>query len=107
MGMSSVERLRTAVAALMQVTGDTQASLAAVLGVDQTQVSRRQSGTAAWGLDDCDAIAAHYGIDVLDLLAGPTRACEALAADRRRTVPRRRTATKAATTAASAKGARR
>ncbi|MET8685581.1 helix-turn-helix transcriptional regulator [Streptomyces sp. NPDC004732] len=92
MGMSSTERLRAAVAALMQLTGDTQASLAAVLGVDQTQVSRRQSGTAAWSLDDCDAIAAHYGIDVLDLLAGPTRACEALSADRRRTVPGRRTA---------------
>ncbi|MFD4632466.1 helix-turn-helix domain-containing protein [Streptomyces sp. NPDC058284] len=92
MGMSSVERLRAAVAALMQITGDTQAGLASVLGVDQTQVSRRQSGAAAWGLDDCDAIAVHYGIDVLDLLAGPTRACEALPADRRRTVPRRRTA---------------
>ncbi|MEU5685766.1 acyltransferase [Streptomyces venezuelae] len=92
MGMSSSERLRAAVAALMQLTGDTQASLAAVLGVDQTQVSRRQSGSAAWDLDDCDAIAAHYGIDVLDLLAGPTRACDALSADRRRTVPNRRTA---------------
>ncbi|MEU5899687.1 MULTISPECIES: helix-turn-helix transcriptional regulator [Streptomyces] len=92
MGMSSSERLRAAVAALMRLTGDTQASLAAVLGVDQTQVSRRQSGTAAWSLDDCDAIAAYYGIDVLDLLAGPTRACDALPAGHRRSVPRRRAA---------------
>lgn len=58
--------------------------LAAALGVRQGQVSRRQSGTAAWNLADCDALAAHYGIDPLDLLAGPTRARETLPAQRRR-----------------------
>ncbi|MFE0175762.1 helix-turn-helix domain-containing protein [Streptomyces sp. NPDC059002] len=100
MGMSSAERLRTAVAALMHVTGDTQAGIAEVLGVDPTQVSRRQSGAAAWSLDDCDTIAGHYGIDVLDLLAGPTRACESLPAERRRTVPGRRGADAAAKGAA-------
>ncbi|MER6066343.1 hypothetical protein ABT167_35280 [Streptomyces sp. NPDC001792] len=51
-------------------------------------MSRRQSGSAAWSLADCDAVAAHYGLDVLDLLAGPTRAVEALPAARRR-LPRR------------------
>ncbi|MFD4413153.1 helix-turn-helix transcriptional regulator [Streptomyces sp. NPDC058476] len=84
MGMTLGERVRATVAALMQITGETQADLAAVLGVSQTQLSRRQSGTAAWSLDDCDALAAHYGLDVLDLLAGPTRACESLPAARRR-----------------------
>ncbi|MFD4626547.1 helix-turn-helix domain-containing protein [Streptomyces sp. NPDC058475] len=84
MGMTLGERVRATVAALMQITGETQADLAAALGVSQTQLSRRQSGTAAWSLDDCDALAAHYGLDVLDLLAGPTRACESLPAARRR-----------------------
>ncbi|MFC9843731.1 helix-turn-helix transcriptional regulator [Streptomyces sp. NPDC060223] len=72
------ERVRAAVAALMQITGESQADLASALGVSQTQISRRQSGTAAWSLNDCETLAAHYGMDVLDLLAGPTRACEAL-----------------------------
>ncbi|NED83621.1 XRE family transcriptional regulator, partial [Streptomyces sp. SID11233] len=47
-------------------------------GISQGQVSRRQSGSAAWSLDQCDVLAAHWGVDALDLLAGPTRACEAL-----------------------------
>ncbi|GGN93809.1 hypothetical protein GCM10011579_092660 [Streptomyces albiflavescens] len=84
MGMTLGERVRATVAALMQITGETQADLAAALGVSQTQLSRRQSGSAAWSLDDCDTLAAHYGLDVLDLLAGPTRACELLPAARRR-----------------------
>ncbi|CAM5358081.1 helix-turn-helix domain-containing protein [Streptomyces canarius] len=71
-------------AALLHATGESQTALAAALGVSQAQVSRRQSGSAAWSLADCDAVAAHYGVDVLDLLAGPTRAVEALPAARRR-----------------------
>lgn len=46
-------------------------------GVSQAQVSRRQSGTAAWSLADGDAVATDYGIGPLDLLAGPTRATPA------------------------------
>jgi transcriptional regulator with XRE-family HTH domain len=69
----------------MHATGESQADVADALGVSQAQVSRRQSGSAAWSLADCDALAAHFGIDVLDLLAGPTRACETLPARRRRT----------------------
>ncbi|MFJ9539797.1 helix-turn-helix domain-containing protein [Streptomyces sp. NPDC101225] len=84
MGMSLEERMRSAVAALLHASGESQTDLAAALGVSQAQVSRRQSGTAAWSLTDCEAVAAHYGIDVLDLLAGPTRATEALPATRRR-----------------------
>ncbi|MEV6170617.1 helix-turn-helix transcriptional regulator [Streptomyces sp. NPDC051954] len=85
MGLSLGERVRSAVAALMHATGESQADLAVALGVSQAQVSRRQSGSAAWSLSDCDALAAHFGIDVLDLLAGPTRACETLPVRRRRT----------------------
>lgn len=84
MGMSLDERVRSAMAALLHATGESQTDLAAVLGVSQAQVSRRQSGAAAWSLSDCEAVAVHYGIDVLDLLAGPTRAMESLPVDRRR-----------------------
>ncbi|BCM65205.1 MULTISPECIES: helix-turn-helix domain-containing protein [Streptomyces] len=83
-------RVRATAAALMRLTGESQTDLAAALGVSQTQISRRQSGHAAWSLDDCEALAAHYGIDVLELLAGPARACDALAPKRRhrsRTAP--------------------
>ncbi|MER6975616.1 helix-turn-helix transcriptional regulator, partial [Streptomyces carpinensis] len=83
MGMSLEERVRSAVAALLHATGESQTELGAALGVSQAQVSRRQSGAAAWSLADCDAVAAHYGIDALDLLAGPTRATESLPAHRR------------------------
>ncbi|AYC35860.1 MULTISPECIES: helix-turn-helix domain-containing protein [Streptomyces] len=83
MGMSLPERVRLVVAALMHASGESQARLAEALGVTQAQVSRRQSGAAAWSLADCEALAAHYGMDVLDFLAGPTRACEALPDARR------------------------
>ncbi|MEU0914264.1 MULTISPECIES: helix-turn-helix domain-containing protein [Streptomyces] len=86
MGLRLEESLRLTVAALMQVTGESQRSVAGVLGLTQTQVSRRQSGAISWSLRDVDALAEHYGIGALDLLAGPTRACEALPADRRRTM---------------------
>ncbi|MFF5126680.1 helix-turn-helix domain-containing protein [Streptomyces syringium] len=85
MGLSLEESLRLTVAALMQATGESQRAIASVLGLTQTQISRRQSGTASWTLDDVDTLAAHYGIGPLDLLAGPTRACEALPAARHRT----------------------
>ena len=78
------ESLRLTVAALMQATGDSQRSVAAVLGLTQTQVSRRQSGAISWSLRDVDVLAKHYGIGALDLLAGPTRACDVLPVGRRR-----------------------
>ncbi|MCX5009235.1 helix-turn-helix domain-containing protein [Streptomyces sp. NBC_00638] len=84
MSMSLEERVRSAMAALLHAAGESQTELAAALGVSQAQVSRRQSGAAAWSLADCEAVAAHYGIDVLELLAGPTRAAEALPVGRRR-----------------------
>ncbi|MGW6912091.1 helix-turn-helix transcriptional regulator [Streptomyces sp. NPDC054940] len=99
MKMTLGERVRAAAAALMQITGESQADLATALGVSQTQISRRQSGSAAWSLNDCEALATHYGIDVLDLLAGPTRACDTLAPHRRRAprpAPRRTALTSAA-----------
>ncbi|MFF0745777.1 helix-turn-helix domain-containing protein [Streptomyces sp. NPDC004111] len=94
MGLSLEETLQLTVASLMRATGDSQRTVAQVLGLTQTQVSRRQSGTAAWRLDDVDALAAHYGVRPLDLLAGPARACAALSADRRRTADRTNGATR-------------
>ncbi|AVH54890.1 XRE family transcriptional regulator [Streptomyces dengpaensis] len=76
-------------AALLHATGESQTDLAAALGVSQAQVSRRQSGSAAWSLADCEAVATHFGISDLDLMAGPTQASEALPEDRRRTAARR------------------
>ncbi|MGW2286956.1 helix-turn-helix domain-containing protein [Streptomyces phaeochromogenes] len=96
MGMSLDERVRSAVAALLHVAGESQTDLAVALGVSQAQVSRRQSGTAGWSLADCEAVAAHYGIDVLDLLAGPTRATESLSEERRRIPGRNATAARPA-----------
>ncbi len=71
--------LRITVAALRHATEQSQAQLAAGVGLTQTKVSRRQSGSTAWTLDEADLLAAHFGIPVLALLAGPTEACEALA----------------------------
>ncbi|MGW7427642.1 hypothetical protein ACWGJB_48250 [Streptomyces sp. NPDC054813] len=58
MKMTLGERGRAATAALLPITGESQADLAAALGVSQTQISRRRSGSAAWRLNDCEAPAA-------------------------------------------------
>ncbi|MFI6541600.1 helix-turn-helix domain-containing protein [Streptomyces prunicolor] len=105
MSMALDERVRSAIAALLHATGESQADLAAALGVSQAQVSRRQSAAATWSLTDCDAVAAHYGIDVMELLAGPTRATESLPVQRRRTTGRT-TARTRRTTAVQDRGAR-
>ncbi|MFF4836703.1 helix-turn-helix domain-containing protein [Streptomyces sp. NPDC001315] len=98
MGMNLEERVRSAVAALLYATGESQTELALALGVSQAQVSRRQAGSAAWSLADCDAVAAHYGIDAIDLLTGPTRATESLPTERRRAPGRRADTARSAAT---------
>ncbi|MEU3077659.1 acyltransferase [Streptomyces laurentii] len=72
--MGSEDTLRLTVAALMASTGQRQGDLAAGLGQGQAQVSRKQAGRAHWTLADADALAAHYRLHVLDLLAGPAHA---------------------------------
>ncbi|MFJ9127830.1 helix-turn-helix domain-containing protein [Streptomyces sp. NPDC102340] len=76
--MSLAHQLRATVATLLHETGKTQTELADAIGVSPAQVSRRQSGTAMWSLDDCDTLAAHFGIDSLTLLAGPSAAIWAI-----------------------------
>jgi hypothetical protein len=61
--------------------GERQGDLAVAIGLSQAQVSRKQSGAARWSLEDIDALSAHYGLPVLDLLAGPTHAVGVLYAD--------------------------
>ncbi|MFD3550093.1 helix-turn-helix domain-containing protein [Streptomyces sp. NPDC058655] len=82
MVMSTEEMLQVTVTAIAHRTGEQQADLAAALGLTQSQISRRQHGKAAWTLTDCDRLAAHWGMPVLDLLAGPTHALTRLPADR-------------------------
>ncbi len=82
MAMSTEETLRATVTAIAHRTGEQQADMAAALGLTQSQISRRQRGLASWTLSDCDRLAAHWGMPVLDLLAGPTHALTRLPADR-------------------------
>ncbi|MEW2588489.1 acyltransferase [Streptomyces virginiae] len=58
----------------MARTGERQNVVAEALGLSQAQVSRKQAGRQHWSLEDVDGLAAHYGLHVLDLLAGPTHA---------------------------------
>ena len=78
MGLPLALRVGATVAVLLHLKGQSQADLALALGVSQAQISRRQQGTASWSLNDCDALATHFGIDVLDVFAGPSRAAECL-----------------------------
>ncbi|MFE5523520.1 helix-turn-helix domain-containing protein [Streptomyces virginiae] len=72
--MGVEDLLRLTVAALMTRTGERQNDLADGLGLSQAQVSRKQAGRQHWSLEDVDLLAKHFGLHVLDLLAGPTHA---------------------------------
>lgn len=78
MTLSTLETLRLTIAAIRQCTGESQAQLAAAVGLSQDKVSRRQSGAQPWSLDEADLLARHWGMAPLDLLAGPTQAVNAL-----------------------------
>ncbi|MFE6912213.1 acyltransferase [Streptomyces erythrochromogenes] len=72
--MGVEELLRLTVVALMARSGERQHVLAEGLGLSQAQISRKQGGRQHWSLEDVDGLAAHFGLHVLDLLAGPTHA---------------------------------
>ncbi|MFC5149906.1 acyltransferase [Streptomyces aureoversilis] len=80
--LSTEALLRLTVTALMAQTGERQLDLGTGIGLSQTQVSRKQKGLMHWSLDDCDRLASHYGMTVLDLLAGPTHAASRLSLHR-------------------------
>ncbi len=71
-------RLRATVATLLHETGESQAGLAEAIRVSQAQVSRRQNGAGSLGPRRLRSPGAHFGIDVMDLLAGPSPAFQAL-----------------------------
>lgn len=80
--MSTEEKLRLTVAALLARTGERQADLAKAVELTTTALSRRQTGRAQWSLADVDRLSAHWGIGVPDLLTGITHAVDAMPADR-------------------------
>jgi hypothetical protein len=83
---STLEILRGSVEALLTVAGQKQNQLADSIGLPNYAVSRRQSGRSPWSFDEADAIARHFGIPTLTLLAGAETACEDYASSRGSTV---------------------
>jgi transcriptional regulator with XRE-family HTH domain len=65
------ERIGESVRALSAAFEDQQTDLAKVLGVTQVSVSRKLRGQTKWSLADVDALAAHYGVSVDQVLSGP------------------------------------
>ena len=87
--MDTASTLRATIRALMQTTGESQRTLAASIGMAQPQVCRRMraDGTGvAWTLEDLDRLSTHWGIPVVDLIAGPDAALRSLASERRATM---------------------
>lgn len=66
----SAQTLRLTVPALMGVHLESQEDLGQAIGLTQGQISRKLAGKAVITLDDCDKIAEHYGISILELLSG-------------------------------------
>ncbi|MFD7954250.1 hypothetical protein ACFV4X_12215 [Streptomyces ardesiacus] len=89
---STLEVLRGAVEALLTVSGQKQNELADGIHLSHYAVSRRQSrrpeARSPWSFDEADAIARHFGMPTLTLLAGAETACEAYASSRGTTVTR-------------------
>lgn len=86
MPKSTLEILRESVDALLTLTGQLQKQLAQGIELPNYAVSRRQSGASPWSFDEADAIAQHFSIPTLKLLAGPKEACEAHASSQGSTV---------------------
>ncbi|MCX4681418.1 hypothetical protein OG413_40180 [Streptomyces sp. NBC_01433] len=83
---TTLEILRGSVEVLLAVAGQKQNQLADGIDLPTYAVSRRQSGRSPWGFDEADAIALHFGIPTLALLAGAEIACEAYASSQGSTV---------------------
>lgn len=64
------ERVRMEIRALKGRDGTTQEQLAKVLGISQPQVGKRLRGEIPFQLDELDALADYYGIEVEDLIGG-------------------------------------
>lgn len=66
--MSLAQRAAAEVRACAARYGWRQADIAAALGLPQSQVSARHRGSVPWRLDELEALADAWGIEVYDLL---------------------------------------
>lgn len=82
--LATADRVRLTVRALLDGSGESLENLGSAIGIAKSQLSRRLSGQAGMGFDDCDKIAAHYGVPTPALFFGPFVAYQLLPADRRR-----------------------
>jgi hypothetical protein len=69
--MSNQQRITESARALAAVFGDTNATLAAVLGQSEASAAGKRTGRLKWTVDDVQALATHYGVSVDQVLAGP------------------------------------
>ena len=53
--------------AMMASRGDTQETLAEIIHVSKSAISRRMSGEVEWSLGEVKAICTHYGVGYYDL----------------------------------------
>ncbi|MFG2533549.1 hypothetical protein ACGFR7_37195, partial [Streptomyces sp. NPDC048516] len=77
---STEETFRATIAAILSRTRERQSDVAAAIGQTPTKFSRKRTGDVRLTFDDADALAAHWQMPVLDLLAGPTHAVTKLPA---------------------------
>ncbi|MFD4243716.1 hypothetical protein ACFWP3_19275 [Streptomyces sp. NPDC058525] len=78
MSQSTLTKTRASIDALLALSRQTQIVLAKAIGMPNYAVSRRQASTP-WQFDEADRVAAHFGIDPLELYAGADVACAAFA----------------------------
>jgi hypothetical protein len=69
--MDSQMRLTESVRVLLALFGDTNASLAGVLGQSASSAASKRTGRVPWTPSDVDRLATHYGVTVDQLQAGP------------------------------------
>lgn len=65
------------VAQLKRMTGERNADLAVVVGVNTSAFSARMTGKTEWKLADVERLAEHWGVEISDLVMGPTHAAQA------------------------------
>lgn len=65
------------VATMKRRTGERNADLALVVGVNTSAFSARMTGKTEWKLSDVERLAEHWGLEISDLVMGPTHAAHA------------------------------
>lgn len=70
--------IRTSVAAVMTITGESLTDIGRAVGLADTLVSRRQRGQTSWRVSDIGRLADHWRIPPYSLISGPSDAVNAL-----------------------------